>query len=71
MQFVSARGLATARRSVYRMDKYWAAPIRVVNQAALLNGPSVMQGLLQGIEHKVRLDRPRDPPADDAISESC
>jgi hypothetical protein len=41
----------------------------MVNQSPFLNRPPIMQGLLQGIEHKVCLGRPRDPPSDDAISE--
>lgn len=37
--------------------------------AAVPNWPSVMQGLLEGIENKVCLGRLRDPPAHDAIGE--
>jgi hypothetical protein len=45
------------------------ATIRGMNQPTLLHRPSIMQGLFQGIEDKVCLGRPRDPPSDDAISE--
>jgi len=41
----------------------------MMNQSALLDGPSIMQGLFQRIEDKVCLGRPRDPPSHDAISE--
>ncbi len=43
--------------------------IRVVDQSALLNKASIMQGLFQSIEDKVSFGRPRDPLSDDAISE--
>ncbi len=43
------------------------AAVRMVDQAGFLHGPSIMQGLLQSIEDKVCLGRPRDPPADDAV----
>ena len=40
-----------------------------MDQAALLDGPSIMQGLFQRIENKVCLGGPRDPPSHDSISE--
>lgn len=43
--------------------------IRMMNQSALLNRPSIMQRLLKSIENKVRFGRPRYPPPHDAISE--
>lgn len=43
--------------------------IRMMNQSALLDRPSFMQGLFQGIENKNCLGRPRDPPSNNAISE--
>ena len=45
------------------------AAVRMVNQSTFLDGPSIVQGLLQSIENKVRFGGPRDPPPDDAISE--
>ena len=42
--------------------------IRVMNQSALLNRPSIMQRLLKSIENKVRFGGSRDPPPHDAIS---
>lgn len=41
----------------------------MVNQSTFLDGASIVQGLLQSIENKVRFGGSRDPPPDDAISE--
>jgi hypothetical protein len=45
------------------------ATIRVMNQPAPLDRPSIMQGLFKSIENKVSFGRPRYTPSDDAISE--
>ncbi|MFT6273639.1 MAG: hypothetical protein ACJA0F_002494 [Dinoroseobacter sp.] len=37
-------------------------------QTAFLNRLSTMQGLFEGIENKVSFRKPRNPPADNAIS---
>ena len=42
--------------------------VALMYQPALLNRLSIIQGLFQGIENKVCFRRPRDPPADNAIS---
>jgi len=41
----------------------------MMNQSALLDRPSFMQGLFQGVENKVCFGRQRDPPSDNAVSE--
>lgn len=46
-----------------------AAAIGVMNQAAARAGPSIMQGLFEGVEDEARMRRPADPPADDAARE--
>ena len=53
---------------MYRIDNVLAAPVAVVNEAAL-HRTAVVQRLLQGIEDEVRMRRPRHPPADDAAGE--
>ena len=40
----------------------------MVNQSTFLDRPSIMQGLLQSIENKIRFGGSRDPPPHDAIS---
>ena len=42
-----------------------ASAVAVVNQAAAMSGPSVVQRLLQSVEHEVGVRRPADAPADD------
>lgn len=43
--------------------------IRVMDQSAFLDGPSIVQGLFKSIENKVSFRRPGDPPSNNAISE--
>ena len=57
---------ASARRSVYRMRDVLRSPIGMVHQPAAMDGPPIMEGLLQSIEHEAGMRGPRDPPADDA-----
>ena len=45
-----------------------AAAIAVMDQAAAMDGPPVMEGLLQRIEHEAGVRRPAGPPADDPPS---
>ena len=42
-----------------------AAPVAVMDQAAAMQGPPVMQSLLQRIKHEPRMRRAADTPADD------
>ena len=42
-----------------------AAPVAVMDQAAAMQGPPVMQSLLQRIKHEPRMRRAADAPADD------
>ena len=37
-----------------------------MDEAAALNGPALVQSLLQRVEHKAGMGGPADPPADDA-----
>lgn len=46
-----------------------AAAIRVMNKTTSDARPSIVQGLLKSIEHKARMCRPADPPADYAAGE--
>lgn len=41
-----------------------ATPVAVVNKSALMNRPSFVQSLLQGIQHKVCMCRSADTPTD-------
>ena len=43
-----------------------AAAVAVMHEAAAMDGPPIMQRLLQRVEHEARMRRPRDAPADDA-----
>ena len=45
------------------------AAIRMMNQSTLLDRPSFMQGLFQGVENKACLGRQQDPPSDNVVSE--
>jgi len=42
------------------------AAVGVVDEAAAREGPTIVQGLLQCVEHEARVRRPADAPADDA-----
>jgi hypothetical protein len=42
-----------------------AAAVAVVDEAAAMDGPPIMESLLQGIEHEAGMGRPADPPAND------
>ena len=42
-----------------------AAPVAVVHESAAMDRPSIMQCLLQRIEHEARVRRARGPPAHD------
>ena len=53
---------ALARRSAYLMDRYWL-PLAVVHEPATMDWPSIMQCLLQRIEHEARMRRARGSPA--------
>ena len=37
----------------------------MMDEAAALGGPALVQGLLQGVEHEAGMSRSGDPPADD------
>src|ERR1700761_5034451 len=43
-----------------------AAPVAVMHEPAAMDGPPIMQRLLQCIEDEARLRRPAGPPSDDA-----
>ena len=40
------------------MNPPWAASVAVVHEPALMDGPPIMQGLLQRIEHEARVRCP-------------
>jgi len=42
-----------------------AAPVAMVHEAAAMDRPSIMQCLLQRVEHEAGVRRARDPPAHD------
>ncbi len=42
------------------------AAIAVMNEAAALDGATVVERLLQGVEHEAGMGRARDTPTDDA-----
>ena len=42
-----------------------AAPVAYVHEPAAMDGPPVMQRLLQCVEHEAGMGRPADPPAHD------
>ncbi len=44
------------------------AAVGMVNQSAMMEGPSIMKCLIEGIEHKARISGPAYPPTDDAAS---
>ena len=56
-------GLKQPFRIFYR--DILAAPVAVMDQAAAMQGPPVMQSLLQRIKHEPRMRRAADTPADD------
>ena len=43
-----------------------AAAIGMMHETSAMNGPPIVQGLLQRIEHEARMRRPAGPPAHDA-----
>jgi len=43
---------ASAKRSVYLIETYWAAPVAVVDETGTMHRLPLMQGLLQGIQHE-------------------
>ncbi len=45
------------------------APVRVMHEAAAMNGTPIMKCLLQGIEDKPGMCRPAHPPTDDTARE--
>jgi hypothetical protein len=45
------------------------SPVAMMNQACLLNRPAVVEGLLQGVQDKVRMGAARRPPSDDPTGE--
>ena len=47
-----------------------AAPVAVLDQAAAMQGPPVMQSLLQRVKHKPRMRRAGDAPADNPARKS-
>ena len=60
--------LASVRRWVYRMDRYWRAGIGMMYQAAgRIGGFGVAgpDGLFEGVEGQVGTKRHRDPPSHD------
>lgn len=50
------------------LESALAAPVAVVHEPATMDRPSIMQGLLQRIEHEACMRRPRGPPAHDPAS---
>ena len=46
-----------------------AAAVAVMDEAALMSRPAVMNGLFEGIEDEAGMGRPADPPADDPARE--
>ena len=42
-----------------------AASVAMMHEPAAMDGPSIVQGLLQSIEHEAGMRRPAHPPADD------
>ena len=46
------------------------AAIGMMNQPATMDGPPIMQCLIEGIEHKARMSSAACPPADNTASES-
>ncbi|EJJ30895.1 Protein of unknown function (DUF2699) [Rhizobium sp. CF142] len=46
------------------------AAVGMRNQPATMDGPPIMQCLVEGIEHNARMSAPACPPADDTASES-
>ena len=60
--------IATSNSRVLRrpFESALDAAIAVVHETAALDRPSIMQGLLQRIEHEAGVRRARHPPADDA-----
>ena len=48
------------------IETYCDAAIAVMDEAAALDGPAVVERLLQRIEHEAGVGRARHPPADDA-----
>ena len=57
---------ASARRSVYLIETYWAASIAVMDQPTAMDGSPRMKCLFHGIENKAGMGCPAHPPADDA-----
>jgi hypothetical protein len=49
---------ASAKRSVYLIETYWAAAVAVVDEPAAMDGSPIMESLLQRIEHKTRVCGP-------------
>ena len=56
---------ASARRSVYLIETYWAS-IAVMDQPTAMDGSPRMKRLFQGIENKAGMGCPAHTPADDA-----
>src|SRR5216684_6049631 len=48
------------------LESTLAASVAVMHEPAAMEGPPVMQSLLQRIEHEARVRRSRHAPADDA-----
>src|SRR4249920_3800120 len=55
---------ASARRSVYLIDRYWAAAIAVMDEVAA-DWPAFVDRLFQGIQDEAGMGCPADPPAHD------
>ena len=54
---------------MYRIDRYWAAPVAVMDQFVSLRRSPLTDGLVQGIQDETGRHRGRDTPADDLASE--
>ena len=59
--------IATSNSGVLRrpFESALAAPVAMVHEAAAMDRPSIMQCLLQRVEHEAGVRRARDPPAHD------
>jgi hypothetical protein len=52
---------ASARRSVYRMDRYCLAAVAVMHQARDSVAAAVVDRLLERVQHEVRVQQGGDP----------
>src|SRR4051794_33880591 len=60
---------ASASRSVYLIETYCTPRIAVMDEAAAPDGPTLVQSLLQRVQHEAGVSRAGDTPADNAPRE--